>query len=139
MVELMLSKNGNIKKCATKLQWKKNWERFQWFLTYKIDLESQILVLFDSSPLTQFLKFNNFLWVCWFLGKNLSNFVPPAWKLDNPYCHTVYDVRLIVSYRSYNLNVILVRILDETYISSPFLDPHGSAKILYFSIEIFHA
>ena len=28
--------------------------------------------------LTQFSKFNNFLWVCWFLGKNLSNFVYPA-------------------------------------------------------------
>ena len=22
-------------------------------------------------------KFNNFLWACWFLYKNLSNFVPP--------------------------------------------------------------
>jgi hypothetical protein len=32
-------------------------------------------------------KFNNFLWVCWFLCKNLSNFVPPNWKLHNPYCH----------------------------------------------------
>jgi hypothetical protein len=39
-------------------------------------------------PLTQFSKFNNFLWVYWFLGKNLSNFVPPVWKLHNPYCHT---------------------------------------------------
>ena len=37
------------------------------------------------------IKFNNFLWVCWFLGKNLSNFVPPAWKLDNPYNHNVLD------------------------------------------------
>ena len=27
------------------------------------------------------------MWVCWFLGKNLSNFVPPTWKLDNPYYH----------------------------------------------------
>ena len=36
----------------------------------------------------EFSKFNNFLWVCWFLGKNLSNFIPPAWKLHNPYCHT---------------------------------------------------
>ena len=43
--------------------------------------------IFDTSPLTQFSKFNNFLWVCWFLGKNLSNFVPPVWKLHNPYCH----------------------------------------------------
>ena len=24
---------------------------------------------------------------CWFLGKNLSNFVSPIWKLHNPYCH----------------------------------------------------
>ena len=44
--------------------------------------------IFDTSPLTQLSKFNNFLWVCWFLGKNLSNFVPPVWKLHNPYCHT---------------------------------------------------
>ena len=53
-----------------------------------IDFESQILALFDTSPLHQFLKFNNFLWVCWFLGKNLTNFVPSAWKLDNPYYHS---------------------------------------------------
>ena len=25
--------------------------------------------IFDTSPFTQFSKFNNFLWVCWFLGK----------------------------------------------------------------------
>ena len=43
--------------------------------------------IFDSSPLTQISKFNNFLWVCWVLGKNLSNFVPPVLKLHNPYCH----------------------------------------------------
>ena len=24
---------------------------------------------------------------CWFLGKNLSNFIPPVWKLHNPCCH----------------------------------------------------
>ena len=42
---------------------------------------------FDTSPLTQFSKFNNFLWVCWFWDKNLTNFVPPIWKLHNPCCH----------------------------------------------------
>ena len=31
--------------------------------------------IFDTSPLTQFSKFDNFLWLCWFLGKNLSNFI----------------------------------------------------------------
>ena len=47
------------------------------------------MALFDSSPLIQNSRFNNFLWVCWFLCKNISNFVSPVWKLHNPYCHTV--------------------------------------------------
>ena len=29
--------------------------------------------------------------VSWFLGENLSNFVPPAWKLDNPSYHIEDD------------------------------------------------
>ena len=40
--------------------------------------------IFDSSPLIQNSKFNNFLWVCLFLCKNLSNF------LHNPYSHIVH-------------------------------------------------
>ena len=48
-------------------------------------------LFFDTSPLIQFSKSNNFLWVCWFLGKNLSSFVPPVWKLHNPYCHNGDD------------------------------------------------
>ena len=46
--------------------------------------------IFDTSPLTQFWKFNNFLWVCWFLAKNLSNFLPTIWKLHNLYCYSMY-------------------------------------------------
>ena len=45
--------------------------------------------IFDSSPLIQNSKFNNFLWVCWFLCKNLSNLVPPRLKTPQPvlpYC-----------------------------------------------------
>ena len=41
--------------------------------------------IFDTSPLTQFSKFNNFLQVCWFLGKNLSNFVNPYCYWERPY------------------------------------------------------
>ena len=50
-------------------------------------LWSQILAFFDTSPLTQFSKFNNFLWVCWFLGKNLFNFVPMLENFKTLYCH----------------------------------------------------
>ena len=41
-------------------------------------------------PLVQFSKFKNFLWVCWFLYKILSNFVSLPWKLHNPYCHNLH-------------------------------------------------
>ena len=53
-------------------------------------LESQIVALFDASSLHQFSKFNNFLCVCWFSGKNLSNCVPlpplKTWRPVLPYC-----------------------------------------------------
>jgi hypothetical protein len=89
----MVSKNVNNKKCAPKLIFfnekkiEKDSDNF-WHrkLTLKVKRLGDI-ALFDAYPLTQFSKFNNFIWVCWFLGKNLSNFVPPVWKLNNPYCH----------------------------------------------------
>ena len=58
------------------------------------------MILFDTFPLIQFSKFNNFHWVCWFLGKNLSNFVSPAWKINNPYYHTVKIIRWVRKYQS---------------------------------------
>jgi hypothetical protein len=72
----------------------------------------------DTSPLTQFSKFNNFFWVCWFLGKNLSNFVPPVWKLHNPYCHsagaTVWPSGLAAEIYFFNLAMFdLTWIWDE--------------------------
>jgi hypothetical protein len=66
---------------------KKKLRKIRMIFDIKIDFESQILALFDSSPLIQNSKFNNFFWVCWFLGKHLSNFVSSVWKLHNQYCH----------------------------------------------------
>ena len=89
----MLSKNVNNKKCAPKLIFfneKKIEKDSDNFWHRKLTLKVKRLgdfALFDTSPLVQFSKFNNFLLVCWFLGKNLSNFVPPVWKLHDPYCH----------------------------------------------------
>ena len=51
--------------------------------------KSKILALFDSSPLIQNSKFNHFLRVYWFLGKNLSYFVPP---LENSTTRTTYHI-----------------------------------------------
>ena len=91
----MFSKNINNKKCAHKLilfnekKIEKDSDNF-WYrkLTLKVERFSDF-ALFDTSPLTQFSKFNDFLLVCWFLWKNLSNFVPPVWKLHNLYCHNI--------------------------------------------------
>ena len=57
------------------------------FWRRKLTVECQILAFFDTSPLHQFSKFNNFFSVCWVLG----NFVSPPWKLNNPYCHIMYS------------------------------------------------
>ena len=47
----------------------------------KLTLKCQILGPFDTSPRHQSSKFNNLLWVCWFSGKHISNFVSPDLKL----------------------------------------------------------
>ena len=62
---------------------KKKSERFRWFwhrkLTSKVKIRHFLTI--------QNSKFNNFFLVCLFLGKNLSNFVSPLWKLHNWYYH----------------------------------------------------
>ena len=58
------SRNVNNKKCAVELV------IFNLKKDFKIPM---ILAFFDTSPIHQFPNFNNFLWVCWFLAKNLSN------------------------------------------------------------------
>ena len=52
-----------------------------------LTLKTLIFANYWDSLLVQFSKFKNFLWVYWFLGKNLSNPIYPVWKLHNPYCH----------------------------------------------------
>ena len=54
----MLS-NVNNKKCAPKFIFF-NEKQSERFLMEKIDFESQILAHFDTSPLHQFAKFNDF-------------------------------------------------------------------------------
>ena len=65
---------------------------------------------FDTSPPS---KFNNYLWVCWFLGKNLSNCVPPTWKLHNLYCHILYNASLPSPYAN-TLYVFMFTISRKT-------------------------
>ena len=51
--------------------------------------------IYWGCPLVQFSKLQNFLGICWFLDKNISNFVSPVWKLHNPYCHIEHSHGMI--------------------------------------------
>ena len=55
-------------------------------------LKTVIFASYSDSPLVQFSKFKIFLWVCWFLCKNLFNFVSLPWKFHNPYCHKLSNL-----------------------------------------------
>ena len=90
----MLSKNVNNKRCAPKLIFfneKKIEKDLDNFWYRKLTLKVKRL---GDFALTQFSKFNNFLWVCWFLGRNLSNFVPSRLKTPQPvlpYCSSLFQ------------------------------------------------
>ena len=57
--KLTLSKNVINEKCAPKMKIKLR--KFRMIFDIEMDFDSQILALFDASPLHQFSKFNNYL------------------------------------------------------------------------------
>ena len=58
-------------------------------------------------------KNNNFLWVCWFLAKNLANFVSISWKLDSPKCHN------LLGKKSHNLGCVISLLQNTFFIWTP--------------------
>ena len=58
-------------------------------------------------PLMRNSKFNNLLWVCWFLGNFFSNFVSPLWNRHNPYCHNLDNYSQIIAPRKYSPNLYI--------------------------------
>ena len=57
-------------------------------MIFDIDFENQIVALFDIYPLHQFSKFNNFLFVCWFLAKIFLTLYLWTLCIHNLYCHS---------------------------------------------------
>ena len=75
--------------CATDFNFgNKNYGRLKYST-----LQSLIFASYWGSPVVQFSKFNKFLWVCWFLGKHLADFVYSDLKLHNLYCHNTGSVK----------------------------------------------
>ena len=63
-------------------------KQIQMFFILEIDIESQILALFDRSALFDNSQKKN-PYCTFFLSKNLLNFASLSWKLENPNCHSV--------------------------------------------------
>ena len=85
-------------------------------LRKKFVFVSQILTLFGTSTLIQNSKFNNFLLVCWFLCKNLSNFVPP---LENSTTHiTIFSGQEEIRYSNGTLKTVLWIIFPKASVFS---------------------
>ena len=73
---------------------KKNQKDSVDFLCRKIDFDSQILALFETSPLYTNSQNSMISFAySWFLAKNLCNFVSLSWKIHNRYCHTVKQLQ----------------------------------------------
>ena len=124
---------------------------FSSFIHEKLKWSTLKPLIFESywgSSLVQFSKFNNFLWVCWFLCKNLSNFVYPVWKLQNLYCHNVQmrnsklsqDKLISASKLKFNFNksthrfsAVPARILPEILLYVDILLYHKRLKLLFVS------
>ena len=73
--------------CYPKISTTKNWERFRWFLTEKIDFECQIKALFDITPI---LKIQLFSLGMLIFRQKYFQFCTPTWKLNNLYYHSTY-------------------------------------------------
>ena len=58
-------------------------------MTSKIDSENRKCAIFIGSSLCLFTRYQNFLWLCWFLCLNVTNFGCPRLKLNNPIDHTL--------------------------------------------------
>ena len=71
---------------AQKSAYSKNKKNSDNFWKRKLTLKIQFWYFV---PLRKFTKYNIFLWVCWFLAKNIFNFVSLPGNLDNPYYHSM--------------------------------------------------
>ena len=78
--------------------------------------------IFDTSPLTWFSKFNNVLWVCWFLDKNLSNFVPP---FENS------TTRIAITY---TLGIIFEKNVIHSALSALLICPFFLLSTIWYSV-----
>ena len=141
--KLILSKNANNKKCASKFVFfneKKNEKDLDDFWHRKLTLKVKFWHFLTPSRYSNFPNLVFLFEYSWFLAKNLSNFVSLPWKLHNPYCHNVYTVCIsilihVLSQRQQNFavwNNSLHRIFESQILS--LFDFNSSTSIISFSI-----
>jgi hypothetical protein len=103
---------------------------------FKFTLLLKWYPIFDSSPQNQFSKFNNFVCVCWFSGKNLSDFITPAWKLDNPYYHNP-DVHFHhVRYCTGSITLLVFDYLSDFFLCTIIQTPLPKKRPNFWQISV---
>ena len=102
-----------------------------------------IFASYWGSLLGQFSKFKNFIWVCWFLCKILSNFVSLPWKLHNPYCHiahpsisTSLDL-LFFNFESIETTCSTLKLWDTLLFLSAFKMHPPPCDLVFVKLKIF--
>ena len=147
---MTLSKNVNNKKCAPKFFNEKKIEKdSDIFWHRKLTLKVRVILHFLTPPhyLTQFSKFNNFLWGWWFLGKNPSNFVPPPpfWKPPNQYSHKPQFSKISWKHSSikdqietFNLSATVLYNQDDFVIYRYFWRPFANYDLYRISFNYWH-
>ena len=78
-------------------------------LTFKSRFFLKWCPIFDRSPLLQFWKFHNFIWLQLICSQRNSNFLSLSWKLHNQYCHSenATKQRERISFSPFNNNYCL--------------------------------
>ena len=138
----MLSKNVKNKTCTPKLVFfnEKNKKDSNDFWHRKLSLKVKFWHFFNPPHYTNFqssiIKFG------WFLGKNLFGFVPPAWKLDNPYCyndrpkvfktHTKKDCYIL---HSHDICIVIFCPISKHKSDTPWKIPIILGGYLYFKFS----
>ena len=77
--------------------------------------------IFDTSLLSQFAKFNDFIWLQLIFSQKLSNFVSLPWKLHNRECYIVGQPNAMLKVRPFNILT-----LYDNFVRVSRMDPSGN-------------
>ena len=83
---------------------------FKWLFQKRLFLVKKNDPILIGLAFSYFKNYQNLLWICWILGKNLPTFVPPNLKLHNQYCHKLRLRICLMKNNLKNLSKMLISV-----------------------------